>query len=81
MSKRTLYKTGVVLKRAGISRQVLYRYMQLELLTPAKVTESGRNLFSESVLKQISMIQSLNHSGYTLRDIREIFSARLRKVR
>ncbi|MEE8143059.1 MAG: MerR family transcriptional regulator [Planctomycetota bacterium] len=79
--KAQLYKPGEVLKRAGISRQVLYRYLQLELVTPAEVTETGRNLFSDSVFKQIQMIQSLNQSGYTLRDIREIFSQRLRKLR
>ena len=79
--KTRLYRPGEVLKRAGISRQVLYRYLQLELVTPAEVTETGRNLFTESVFKQIQMIQGLNKSGYTLRDIREIFSERLRKLK
>ncbi|MCI0652545.1 MAG: MerR family transcriptional regulator [Planctomycetes bacterium] len=78
--KDALLRTGELLKRAGISRQVLYRYLQLELVTPAKTTATGRHLFSESACKQIMLIQSLNDSGYTLRDIREIFSERLRKL-
>ena len=76
-SNSNLLKTGEVLERAGISRQVLYRYMQLELIQPAETTKTGRNRFRPSVFKQIELIQSLNQR-YTLRDIREIFSDRLR---
>lgn len=74
-----LYKTGEVLARTGISRQMLYRYLQLDLVTPACTTETGRNLFSESVFKQIVMIQQLNQR-YTLRDIREIWAPRLQEL-
>lgn len=76
----SLLKTGEVLERSEISRQVLYRYMQLELVTAAETTDTGRNLFRESVFRQIQLIQQLNQSGYTLRDIREIFSERLKKM-
>ncbi len=75
-----LLKTGEVLERAAISRQVLHRYMQLDLIQPAATTPGGRNLYSRSVFKQIALIQKLNGSGYTLRDIREIFADRLRKL-
>lgn len=74
-----LYRTGEVLERTGISRQVLYRYIQLDLVTPASVTDTGRHLFSEVVFKQIEMIQGLNQR-YTLRDIRDIFSHRLQEL-
>ena len=74
-----LLKTGAVLERAGISRQVLYRYIQLDLVQPAETTDTGRHRFRESVFKQIDLIQKLNER-YTLRDIREIFSERLRKL-
>ncbi len=77
---KKLLKTGGVLSKAGISRQVLYRYIQMDLIEPAEVTETGRNLFREVVFKQIARIQELNESGYTLRDIREIFGARIRKL-
>lgn len=75
-----LLKTGEVLSKAGISRQVLYRYIQMDLIEPAEVTDTGRNLFSDVVFKQIARIQKLNDSGYTLRDIREIFGERIRKL-
>lgn len=74
-----LYKTGEVLDQSGISRQVLYRYMQMDLIVPAETTESGRSLFADTVFKQIKMIQQLNER-YTLRDIREIFSHRIRSI-
>lgn len=77
--QEALYKTGEVLERAGISRQMLYRYMQMDLLLPAETTDTGRNLFSGAVFKQIEMIQQLNER-YTLRDIREIFAHRIRKL-
>ena len=70
-----------MLDRAAISRQVLYRYIQMELVTPAETTDTGRHLFSESVFKQIALIQKLNSTGYTLRDIREIFSERLKRLK
>ena len=79
-TRTTLLKTGEVLERAGISRQVLYRYMQLGLIEPAETTDTGRNRFHPSVFRQIELIQQLN-ARYTLRDIREIFSERLRKLR
>lgn len=80
-SKKPLLKTREVLARAKISRQVLYRYIQMELIAPAEITDTGRHLFSEAVFKQIAMIQKLNDSGYTLRDIRDIFSRRIRQLK
>ena len=43
-STEKLYKTGEVLAESGISRQMLYRYMQMELVTPAETTETLSNL-------------------------------------
>lgn len=79
-SKEVLLKTGEVLSESGISRQMLYRYMQMDLILPAETTPTGRNLFSESVFKQIKLIQSLNER-YTLQHIREIFARRFSEKR
>ena len=79
--EQTLFKTAEVLRRAPISRQVLYRYISMELIAPSETTDTGRQLFEEKVFKQIAMIQRLNNSGYTLRDIREIFAQRLRNMK
>ncbi|MEM7167398.1 MAG: MerR family transcriptional regulator [Planctomycetota bacterium] len=75
-----LIKTGQVLAESGISRQMLYRYMQMDLIIPAETTETGRNLFSDSVFKQIKLIQQLNER-YTLQHIREIFARRFSEKR
>jgi len=68
-----LYKTGEVLKRAGISREVFYRYLTMGLVRPARLSPGGHNLFGESVFKHIELIQRLNRSGFTLRDIRDTY--------
>lgn len=68
-----LYKTGEVLKRAGISREVFYRYLTIGLIKEAARTPGGHNLFDESVFTRLELIQQLNHTGYPLRDIKEIF--------
>jgi DNA-binding transcriptional MerR regulator len=68
-----LYKTGEVLKRAGISREVFYRYLTVGLVKPARLSPGGHNLFSESVFRHIKLIQRLNASGFTLRDIKDIY--------
>lgn len=68
-----LYKTGEVLKRAGISREVFYRYLNVGLLRPAEVSPGGHNRFGETIFKHIELIQRLNNSGFTLRDIKDTY--------
>jgi len=68
-----LHKTGEVLKRAGISREVFYRYLTMGLIVPARVSPGGHNLFSEDVFRRIDIIRKLNTSGFTLRDIKDIY--------
>ncbi|HUW56273.1 MAG TPA: MerR family transcriptional regulator [Planctomycetota bacterium] len=68
-----LYKTGEVLKRAGISREVFYRYLNVGLIRPARTSPGGHNLFSDPVFRHIELIRSLNGSGFTLRDIKDIY--------
>jgi DNA-binding transcriptional MerR regulator len=68
-----LYKTGEVLKRTGLSREAFYRHLTMGLVKPARTTPGGQNLFGESVFRHIELIQSLNASGYTLRDIKDTY--------
>jgi len=68
-----LYKTGEVVRRAEISREVFYRYLTMGLLRPARLTPGGHNLFGESVFRHIELIQRLNNSGFTLRDIKDTY--------
>ena len=72
-----LVKTAELLAKTGISRQVLYRYMQLDLVVPAKTTESGRNYFSPRVFMILDLIERLKSRGYTLRDIKDIVGEKM----
>ena len=68
-----LYKTGEVLRRTGFSRQSFYQYLTLGLIKEARVTAGGHHLFDESVFTRLKIIKRLNRTGYTLRDIKEVF--------
>ena len=68
-----LHKTGEVLKRAGISREVFYRYLTMGLVKPARKSAGGHNLFGDIVFKHLELIQRLNASGFSLRDIKDIY--------
>jgi DNA-binding transcriptional MerR regulator len=67
--------TGEVLERTGITRQQLYTYLNAGLISEAGRTTGGRLRFRPTVIERVQLIQQLNASGYTLRDIRETFSS------
>lgn len=71
-SSHILLKTGEVLRRAGISRQVFYQYLTLGLIEEAVQKPTGHRLFHESVIRRIQLIKGLN-GRYPLREIKEIF--------
>ncbi len=77
-----LLRTAHVLRATGITHQILYRYVTLGLIEPPASTPSGRRLFHPHVVTLIGVIKSLNSSGYSLRDMKEIFfkDARVRRV-
>ena len=68
-----LYKTGEVLRRTGISREVFYRYLTMGLIKPDATSPGGHNLFSEAVFRHIELIRKLNTPEFTLRDIKETY--------
>ncbi|MCH2374940.1 MAG: MerR family transcriptional regulator [Planctomycetes bacterium] len=68
-----LLRPAEVLGKAKITHQVLYRYVTLGLIEPAAELESGARLFHPNVIVLIEVIQSLIRSGYSLRDIKEIY--------
>ena len=71
--ERKLVSIGVAAKKAGISRQSLQYYLMVGLLEPTETTATGRRMFDEKCIERIRVIKRLNDSGYTLRDIREVF--------
>jgi len=66
-------RAGDVLSQAGISHQVLYRYVTQGLIEEAEQTEGGQRLYHPRVVHLIERIQGLSNSGYSLRDIKDIF--------
>lgn len=68
-----LLKTADLLERTGISHQVLYTYVTLGLIEPAVTSESGQRLFHPSAVTLVRLIQSLKESGYSLRDMKDIY--------
>ncbi|RMG09076.1 MAG: MerR family transcriptional regulator [Planctomycetota bacterium] len=72
-----LLTTGELMKRSGLSRQVLYQYTTMGLIREAAQTRAGYRLYPVETLRRLEIIRSLNEMGYTLRDIKEIFAERL----
>jgi len=69
-----LLRTAEVLERTGISHQVLYRYITLGLIEPARTTAGGQRLFHPNVIPLIDIIKSItSEGGYSLRDLKDIF--------
>lgn len=66
-------KTGDFLRRAGITRQMLYTYLTMGLIEEANRTQSGRHLFDEHALRRVEIIKGLSATGYTLRDIKDTY--------
>ena len=74
--KRALLRIGAAAEKAGVSRQSLQYYVMVGLVKPAGKSSSGQRLFDKKSISRIKLIRKLNRSGYTLRDIREIFLCR-----
>ena len=66
-------RIGVAAERSGISRQSIEYYLLLGLVEPCRVEGRHGRFFDETLLEQIKTIRELNQTGYTLRDIREMF--------
>jgi hypothetical protein len=71
-----LLTTGEVMERTGLSRQVLYHYTSIGLIEEAATTPAGHRLYPEHVVRHLAVIRALNETGYSLRDIRDVFFRR-----
>lgn len=77
-----LFKTAELVKRSGLTRQIVYEYITYGLIKEEAKTEAGHRLFSDKTLRQINLIRNLAEHGYSLREIREIFiEGRARRAR
>ncbi len=73
MASTVRYKTKDLLEKTGISRQTLQQYITMRLVKEKERTPGGHRVFGKDSIKRIRLIKKLNRSGYTLRDIREVF--------
>ena len=60
-------------RAAGVSNQTIEYYIMIGLITPLRRSGERGRFFDDSIVKRIKLIRKLNDSGYTLRDIREIY--------
>ena len=69
----SLLRVRDVLERTGVTRQMLNNYSMIGLVREQQRTPAGHRLFAPDVVARIRLIGRLNASGYTLREIHEIF--------
>ena len=72
-AQQALMKIGSAARAAGVSVQVMQTWLMCGLIKETGRTDGGHRLFDRSVIERVRLIQRLNRSGYSLRDIREIF--------
>ncbi len=60
-------------RAADVPRQTIEYYILLGLVQPERPEGKRKRLFTAEHVRRIRLIHELNKSGYTLRDIREIY--------
>ncbi len=68
-----LIKLSSLAKATGLSKQTIQYYLMLGLMKEAERTPGGHRLFDETSIERAKLINKLNKTGYSLRDIRELF--------
>ena len=71
----SLFRIGELAKRTGKTNRAIRFYEELEILSPAKRTESGYRLYGEDAVLRIEWIDKLHEIGYTLPDIQSFLSS------
>ncbi len=69
----TLLRVGEAAKAAGVGRQTLEYYVMLGLVEPIRKPGARGRFFDDKLIRRVRLINQLNESGYTLRDIRETY--------
>ena len=69
---KTLIRIGELAKRTDKTVRALHLYEELELLAPAKRTESGYRMYDEENIERIQYIGRLQRMGLSLNDIADV---------
>jgi MerR family redox-sensitive transcriptional activator SoxR len=64
---------GELAKRAGVKSSAIRYYESIGLLPPQKRV-GGQRMFGEDALERLTVIVFAKQAGFTLREIRELFS-------
>lgn len=73
--KHGLMRISAAAHAAGVSKQTVEYYMMLGLIYPIRPDGGRGRFFDDAIVRRIRLINELNRSGYTLRDIRETYLA------
>ena len=68
------YLRGEIAKMANINVETLRYYEKNQLIPTPKRTENGYRLYSKDTLNIIAFIKSAKSAGFTLEQIRKLFS-------
>ncbi|MFP4106389.1 MAG: MerR family transcriptional regulator [Phycisphaerae bacterium] len=75
---KDLMRLGEASRTSGVSKQAIEYYIMLGLIDPIRGEDGRSRWFNRRLVRRIKLIRKLNRTGYTLRDIREIFLRRKR---
>ena len=70
-SRPVAWKVGELAGQTGLSVRTLHYYDEIGLLSPSRRTASGHRLYAAGDVVRLQQIKSLQHLGFTLREIRE----------
>jgi DNA-binding transcriptional MerR regulator len=74
----SMMRIGEAARVAGVTTQQLQYYLMLGVVEASGISAGRQRLFNHRSVERIKLVSLLNRSGYGLREIREIFMARLR---
>jgi DNA-binding transcriptional MerR regulator len=70
-ARAAAWKVGELAGRTGLSVRTLHYYDEIGLLSPSRRTEAGHRLYTAGDVVRLQQIKSLQHLGFTLREVRE----------
>ena len=70
----SMYTTGEIAKRCGVSVRTVQYYDSRNILVPSELSEGGRRLYSEDDLKRMKIICFLREAGIPINSISTLFA-------
>jgi DNA-binding transcriptional MerR regulator len=65
------WRVGELARRTGLSVRALHYYDEIGLLSPSRRTDGGHRLYAAGDVVRLQQIKSLQHLGFTLREVRD----------